>query len=544
VANFFDQFDEQQTQAPAQPAAANYFDQFDEAKPSVAEDVVKSAASGIPEGLALRAQYVPQLMALGAKKLTELAAPAFEPGGSLSWLAPGGSGLQQAQANQQAVAQATASLPSFNYEPQTPLGGYAKTGTTFLAGGVGSPGATTARGIVANVLLPAAASEAAGQATAGSPYEPIARAIGGIGAAGLTGAASALPRALAVSPERAAMVQTLANEGIQVPAGMALGNRPLSAAESQLGGGTYGAAVENMNRQFTQATLRRAGIDAEAATPDVINKAAKDIGQQFDDVAARNPSIPIGDFAQKAATVANDFKDLTGAESPLLSKLVSRIGDTGNISGETYQSVQSDIQRFARASSSPELRNALYDLKGELDSAIQNGLKDSADAQVWKQARNDWKNLLVVQKAVSGTTEAQASGLITPAALTRANESVSRGSYARGRGDFTDLARAGNAIMKAYQDSGTASRLGIVARLAALGGGLAAGGIPGLATAGVGVAAPYFAGKALLAGPIQRAIVAQAIRPGPTARAAFAPSLLPAAIAIGAANRNRQLGRF
>jgi len=64
-------------------------------------------------------------------------------------------------------------------------------------------------------------------------------------------------------------------------------------------------------------------------------------------------------------------------------------------------------------------------------------------------------------------------------------------------------------------------------------GGFLGGGLPGLATAGAGIALPYLGGKALMSGPMQRALIASAVRPGPSAGQAFAPSLIPAAIAVG-----------
>jgi hypothetical protein len=77
-----------------------------------------------------------------------------------------------------------------------------------------------------------------------------------------------------------------------------------------------------------------------------------------------------------------------------------------------------------------------------------------------------------------------------------------RGSYAHGRGEFAALARAGNQILKSYQDSGTASRLRAMAIPTAIGA-VAGAGLGALPGAALGIAAPFFAGRALMLRPVQ-----------------------------------------
>ena len=47
-----------------------------------------------------------------------------------------------------------------------------------------------------------------------------------------------------------------------------------------------------------------------------------------------------------ADAIAQDFTNLTGAPSPLLDSLRGKIGQ--DISGRSYQAIQSEIQRYAR----------------------------------------------------------------------------------------------------------------------------------------------------------------------------------------------------
>jgi len=61
------------------------------------------------------------------------------------------------------------------YKPQTTLGQYAETAASFAPNAV-MPGTMGQR--LARMLIPAATSETAGQVTKGTPYEPVARALG------------------------------------------------------------------------------------------------------------------------------------------------------------------------------------------------------------------------------------------------------------------------------------------------------------------------------------------------------------------------------
>lgn len=392
------------------------------------------------------------------------------------------------------------------YEPKTTAGQYMQTVAEFAPAIIGGPGFIGTRALT-RAVAPGLASEAAGQVTQGSTFEPVARVAGALlGAAAPAG----LARAITPNPmtgERLAALNTLRAEGVHPPASLSTGSKVLKAAESDMGGGRYEEAITRMNEQFTGAALRRAGIQGEArATPDVINAAEDRIGQVFDAVAARNGSIPLDRrFINEAQQVATDFRNLTGADSPLIAEFIRRIGNTGqrpNISGEAYQSLQSDIARYARNAVQPELRMALQDLRGALDAGVERGLRNPRDLAEWRQARRQWANMIVINRAVSGSTEAVANGFITPAKLTQAIESMRRGTYSRGRGDFAQLARAGNQIMKGYQDSGTPTRARAMAMPAAIGAVLGSGfgALPG---AVMGAAAPFVAGRALMSRPVQ-----------------------------------------
>lgn len=79
----------------------------------------------------------------------------------------------------------TAEYPSLDYHPQTRTGKYWNTAMEFAPGAVLAPGGAGAKAL--QTFIPAATSEAAGQATEGTAFEPYARVagalVGGVGAA-------------------------------------------------------------------------------------------------------------------------------------------------------------------------------------------------------------------------------------------------------------------------------------------------------------------------------------------------------------------------
>src|SRR5690606_21491154 len=139
------------------------------------------------------------------------------------------------------------------------------------------------------------------------------------------------------------------------------------------------------------------------------------------------------------------------------------------------------------------------------------------------QAREQYRNLLAIEQAATRAGEAAAEGIISPANIRNAAVNQGRRAYARGKGDFSDLARSGSMLLSPLPDSGTAGRLR-AQNLAALGpmlGGAIVGGGAGayqsgdmtgaLAGAAVGAMAPRVAGRALMSQPVQRYLSNQAV---------------------------------
>lgn len=234
------------------------------------------------------------------------------------------------------------------------------------------------------------------------------------------------------------------------------------------------------------------------------------IGNDFDGVAQRNHVVADTHLGNDLATVEAEYNSLVGPtqRAPVVGNTMRDIGDIvaqngGHITGDQYNALTSRLARQARgAKADPQLQEALTGTRGALDDAMERSLQasgNSADLDTLRTARRQYRNLLTVEKAATGAGAATAEGLISPSQLRNATVSQGRRAYARGQGDFADLARAGEGVMKPLPNSGTAPRQHMLSILGGVAGG-ATGGLPG---AVAGIAAPAAAGRVLMSRPVQ-----------------------------------------
>lgn len=332
----------------------------------------------------------------------------------------------------------------------------------------------------------------------------------------VTGVSAGVRRAVtpfASSPERQALADILKREGVDLTAGQRTGSERLRYAENEIGGRVARRIAERQGEQFTAAALRRAGIDANRATPEVMDAAFTRIGQPFDGLASRNRLVPDQQFASDLSDTIRGYNQLVNetARAPIVMDTAADIAQMARngITGEAYQALRSRLDQAARASArDPQLQDALYGLRNTLDDGMERSIimNNPSDLGKWREARSQYRNMLVLEKAATGAGENAAQGLISPSQLRNATVTgQGRRNYARGKGDFADLARAGEAVMKPLPNSGTAGRINAqnlgAGMFSTLGGiaGTAGGGIPiGLLGAVAGATVPKVAGRAMM----------------------------------------------
>lgn len=433
------------------------------------------------------------------------------------------------------------------YEPKTTAGEYARTVAEFAPAAL-VPGGAAAR--AARVAVPAVSSETAGQLTKGTEMEPWARLAGALAGGQVANVGQRAITPLPTDPTRQQAVNLLEREGVNaLTAGQRTGRKPLQWTESSLSDiPLAGRRANQMQRQqaeqFTRAALRRAGVNANRASPDVVNAAFQNLGNQFNALAGRNDMVQSRGFANRLRQVGNEYRAVTAEINrvPIVEQTINaltspQILTNGRIPGRLYQNVRSDLSRTMsqlRASDPPAAR-AVGRIVEELDRAMEASIRinNPRDLGAWRQARGQYRNLLAIADAVSGAGEGAAAGLISPSALGNAVKKQGKRAYVRGQGDLGPLARAGEMVMKPLPQSGTAPRN---LAMGFLGG--AAYTDPSMIT---GLIAPMISGRALMSGPVQRYLANQSLPGGPGA-IPQAPAALRGLLAIPGAEEAGLLG--
>ena len=403
--------------------------------------------------------------------------------------------------------------------PETTGGKYAQSVGEFVPGLVGGPGGVVRKGIQA--VVGGAGSEAAGQVAKeyAPDHETAARVLGGITGQSVPGMVRKAIAPSNIEPERQAAADFLKKKGVDITAGDLSGSKVTKHAEHALGtspgsGGAYDAARGKTDKQFTSAALKEIGEKADAATPEVMDRAAKRIGKDFDNLAASNsvkPDMPYVADLLKAEQKYNDLF-LHPLNKPIVEKLVEQQMQNvarGNLSGKAYQAQASALREIQMGHGDPRVRSFAADLRDALDDAMERSIKKNNpdDLGKWQEARRQYRNMLVLERAAAAGGVDAAAGVVSPGHLRQAVVAEQgRRSYARGKGDFDELSRAGNLLLTKPPTSGTTERAFLHAIPAAIGGTLghaAEGNLGGAAGTMAGIMAPGMTGRTLMNPAVQ-----------------------------------------
>lgn len=418
------------------------------------------------------------------------------------------------------------------YKPQTRAGKFAGSVGEFLPGAM-LPGATV-RNAVTYGILPGLASEAAGQATEGKKFpeswplvggnnvEPLARATAAIFAPLAANTAENAVRA-AVTPYPAdprftEAAKKLAQEGVDITAGQAVGSPNLRYLEDTRP--VTQNVMQDQADQFTAAALRRIGVDAKGATPDVMAKAGAELGEQFNSLAARNAITPDADLAQAAQDVLKTYQantsrlNIVPAIKDAAAKIADAVADGKPISGAQYQKWRSELGRLSSRGDNNTVKEAARGLVSALDDAMGRTLTvqgRTEELALYSDIRAKWRDYLAIADAVDGAGVNAALGVVTPGNLGTAVRAQDDMAYVTGRRDLGELARAGTVSMSPLPNSGTQPRLAAQG-LTGIGSGGALGALAFGATANPQVAAaatalgamlPTFRNAAISTRPVQ-----------------------------------------
>jgi hypothetical protein len=354
------------------------------------------------------------------------------------------------------------------YKPQGKAEKYAQAIGEFAPGMIGGPAGMLRRGFT-QVAAPAVMSETAGQLTEGSKAEPYARVLGAVLAPAAVSGAGRAVTPFRASPERQRLVDILHNEGVDsLTAGQRTGSKPLQYMEDTFGNAPgAGRGAERIQqegqRQFTEAAMRRTGGGPTAGPDDLLMNHNR-LSQEFRDLSARNNLVFDQQFGQDAMNAVQNYQRVPPSQQrAIVARYIDDIVQhmqNGQMPGRYYQEMRSRLSRQANGlrQSDPTLSEALRDLRNSLDNAMERSISPG-DAQAWRTARQQYGAQKTVEKAASRAGEATAEGNVVPANLRNTVAAENRGQYARGQGQFSELARAGSGVMAPLPNSGTGQRV-------------------------------------------------------------------------------------
>lgn len=415
------------------------------------------------------------------------------------------------------------------YKPQTTAEKYVGTIGEFAPAAIGGGASLGAR--AAQVVAPAVASETAGQMAEGTGYEPLARVAGAIAGTRLPNLGA---RAITPAPADAARqsaIKTLEQEGVTaLTAGQRTGNNRLRWVEDATsmvpgGGGKATAMQTQAAEQFTRSALKRAGIQADRATTDVIDNAFRSIGNEFDQFAQSITVRGAPTFGNRLARLADDYERVTPpvmqvpAVRQAAADIAAKVAGPQGMAGPEFASYRSQLRRLQRGmKENPQASEAVGKIIETLDAQMVRSAPRGQRAQYANRLQDlnkRYRNMLALEDASRAAGEGAAAGLISPASLKAAVQRQNKKDYSRGRSELGKLSRAGESVLRPLPSSGTAERSfaqGVVSAPGAVMGGFGGGSIEG---ALLGSVAPWAlkagTARALMSKPVQNYFANQAV---------------------------------
>lgn len=364
------------------------------------------------------------------------------------------------------------------YEPQSRMGKYARTLGEFAPGGGVVGGFSRGSRMVnalSNTVIPGLVSETAGQLTEGTKYEPAARVTGALFGGILPKAAMRVATPITNEPVRQAQINVLRQNGVNsITAGQSTGNPAIrwmeSSARNTPGGGSRARRiVDRQQEEFTRASARSAGMDTDRITLSHLDDAFENLGNQFDSLSSNNAIRADNQLVDDLGNAWRDYSRIKGQHNraPVVENTIRDVyaalqnpNNRGLFSGQAYSTLRHDLGKIERsqAFNDPALSEAVRSIRIAMDNAMERSISPQA-AEQWRTIRDQYQNLLAVEKARMAAGENTALGLVSPANMRSAVRNQNKRQSSRGQRDLYNLAEAGEAIIKPLQSSGTAERM-------------------------------------------------------------------------------------
>lgn len=309
-----------------------------------------------------------------------------------------------------------------------------------------------------------------------------------------------------LQPEQQRLAKALMNSGVDLTPLQQTGNPAYKAMEGTfkslpLTSGIQEKVSDNQMKQFTSAILDKAGVNSEAATPDIITKGYHNAGGMIGQITEKY-SMPIDNqFTQDVLNVQNEYgKIIAPGERPQFEEIVNNLTDPkiSHLPGNIYQDTRSGLGKIAQSAwkRDPNFAAAIDGLQEAMDNSISR-VMPADDVAALNQYRGYYGNMKTVMRSMNTGHPDALAGDITPSRLGAALRTGNEVRYTQGLGSLNDLSRGGEAILKEPVKAAKPSwkipemiGAAIGSGGAAHGGELAAGLVPGVAGGAASILGP------------------------------------------------------
>lgn len=267
--------------------------------------------------------------------------------------------------------------------------------------------------------------------------------------------------------EAAKRYQTLTKEGFDPDISQIFDKPFLDSVKSRLMSLPFTAnkqaevAVKQL-KNFNKRVLQTAGIDADMATPEVIDKGFDTLGKKFNDLIDTTDKIKIdqkalNNLAQIAQDASNQVtSDKAGLILRQIDDIQNRIGAGDTISGESYKALRTTLNNLGRTWRKNQNMSDASPFMGRLVSTLDDAVGDTfggAKQEAWRKARSEYAAL----STIANSNAIDEFGIISGNKLYTAVRNSDKKAFVRGkRGELGRVALIGKQLQNKIPDSGTA----------------------------------------------------------------------------------------
>lgn len=268
--------------------------------------------------------------------------------------------------------------------------------------------------------------------------------------------------------EAAKRYQTLTKEGLEPDLAQIFDKPFLDSLKSRLHALPFTAnkqaeiAVGQL-KKLNRKVLQTAGINADMATPDVIDKGFDTLGKRFDDLIKTTDQIKIDQKAlNNLSQVAQDAAtQVTPDKAALILRQVddiqNRIGTGDMMTGESYKALRTTLNNLGRTWRKNQNMSDASPFMSRLVSTLDDAVGDTfggAKQEAWKKARSEYAAL----STIANSNAIDEFGIISGNKLYTAVKNADKKAFARGKqGELGKIARIAKQMQTKIPDSGTAS---------------------------------------------------------------------------------------